>query len=169
MPDEQESYAKERDLVAQFAKRLRKGLAPWGRVTLTFEFDYTGGYADVVALTGKKNIVAFEAKLMRWRDALHQAYRTRCFAHQAYVVLPSARARVALRHGQEFLRRRVGLCAMSGEHGIQVLIDAEHSPPLQPWLVALAMESASTGGGRRRCLKVQGSERLQRRSAPIAG
>lgn len=137
--------------MAHFARCLRKGNTPWGPVRLAFEFDYIGGYTDVVALDQEGELVAFEAKLVRWRDALHQAYRTLCFAHRAYVVLPTKAAHVAVQHEYEFRRRRVGLCSVSAAGGIEVLLDANAGVPLQPWVASRAHDALAGRGERTRC------------------
>jgi hypothetical protein len=140
---EQSAYRLERNLVSDFARCLRKGDTPWGRVRITFEFDYVGGYTDVLALCAQGDVMAFEAKLARWRDALHQAYRTRCFAHRSYVVLPAKTARLAVQHEHEFRRRRVGLCAMSAERGVEVLLETDGAEPFQPWISMRALAELS--------------------------
>src|SRR5579871_6999286 len=151
-PSARGTYPLESNLVAAFARCLRRGDTQWGRVRIAFEFDYVGGYTDVLALSHAGHLVAFEAKLARWRDALHQAYRTRCFAHRSYVVLPAAAARLAAQHEHEFHRRRVGLCSVSAERGIEVLLDAAPSVPLQPWVATRAIaELGSRGGSKARC------------------
>jgi hypothetical protein len=155
----------ERNLVAHFAWCLRKGDTQWGRVRIAFEFDYIGGHADVLALCHAGHLVAFEAKLARWRDALHQAYRTRCFAHRSYVVLPTLAAHVAAQHESEFIRRRVGLCAVSPERGIEILIDAKVSLPLQPWVAARAMTKLGRGRTIAQCRLTQSSNKSHGQSA----
>jgi hypothetical protein len=66
-----------------------------------------------VALTDLCNIpseiVAVEAKLSRWKDALGQAIQYRRYADRAYVALPMTRATCALDGIKEFERHGVGL------------------------------------------------------------
>jgi hypothetical protein len=155
----------EKNLVAHFARCLRRDDSPWGQVRIAFEFDYVGGHTDVLALSPVGQLVAFEAKLARWREALHQAYRTLCFANRSYVVLPTAAARVAVHHESEFNRRRVGLCSVSLERGIDVLLDAGASTPLQPWVSSRAITELGRGGTRR-CRQMPSSNRLRKPSAP---
>jgi hypothetical protein len=159
------TFRLERNLVAHFARCLRRGDTQWGRVRIAFEYDYVGGYTDVLALCQAGHLVAFEAKLARWRDAIHQAYRTRCFANLSYVVLPDAAARVALQHEREFNRRRVGLCSVSPERGIEVVLDAAESLPLQPWVAARAMTELGRGGTKARCRQIRSSSKLRKQSA----
>ena len=139
------AYALEADLVAHFARVLDGGKTPWGNSRILFEFEHSAGWTDVVILSEKKEVVAFEAKLTRWRDALHQAYRGRCFANRVYVVLPDAIARIAMRHEIDFRRRRVGLCSVTIERGIEVLIDAACAEPSQPWVTAKALDEVESG------------------------
>lgn len=159
----------EKNLVAHFARCLRRGDSPWGHVRIAFEFDYIGGYTDVLALCPAGLLVAFEAKLARWRDALHQAYRTRCFANRSYVVLPDAIARVAVQHQGEFSRRRVGLCSVSPERGIEVLLDAEVAAPLQPWVTARALTELGRGASKGRCRQTPSSSKSLKTSARHEG
>ena len=164
----QAAYPLEERLVAHFARCLRGGDTPWGRVRIAFEFDYVGGHADVLALRPAGEVVAFEAKLTKWRVALHQAYRTLCFANRSYVVLPAKAARVAAQYETEFRRRRVGLCAMSAEHGIEVLLDADAGAPLQPWVANRAIAKlVSTRGKNEACRQTQSSKKSHRRSVRL--
>lgn len=145
----QPDYPLEEDLVAYFGRCLRRPQTPWGNgLRLVFEFDYSAGRPDVIALCGNGEVLAFEAKLYRWRDALHQAYRNRCFANRSYVVLPSAAACHAVQYEQEFRRRRVGLCSVSAKGGIEVLLETELLTPLQPWLTTRVIaQIVPTGTG----------------------
>ena len=105
------------------------------------EFFYHRGRTDVVALTSTGRILAFEAKLKDWREALHQAYRNSCFAHGSYVVLPGPAATLAHRYSAEFESRHVGLCLVS-RNRLEVLHEAKPLSPLQPWLSSLAAAQA---------------------------
>jgi len=123
----------------------------WNAGYVCCEFNYYRGKTDVVALTRDGRIVAFEAKLTRWRQALHQAQRNRCFAHETYVVLPRETAERAYRYRDEFSRRRVGLCYL--ENGRLIVLQlAETNVPVEPWLTEQAgvfAKSSSQLGGRR--------------------
>lgn len=126
-------FDSEEELVVRFERSLGRSDSPWPAIKYEREFGYIRGRADLVAISGEGTLFAFEAKLDRWRDALHQAYRNLCFAHRSYVVLPRKAAERAARYEAEFARRRVGLCCMD-EREIIVMIEAVHSDPLQPWL-----------------------------------
>lgn len=111
--------------------------SPWGSVSIKSEFFYQRGKTDVVAVDQTGSVIAFEAKLTKWRDALQQAYRNTCFAHLSYVVLPRKTALIAYRHANAFSRRRVGICYVD-ESEVVILQDTAEEPPLQPWLSARA-------------------------------
>jgi hypothetical protein len=132
----------EDNLVREFVRQLRSSHSPWGKVRIAREFSYQRGRADVLALQDKGNhLVAFEAKLVRWRDALHQAYRNTCFAHTSFVLLPRRTAIIAERYEAEFRRRNIGLCYL--EKGEVIVV---HSPdaqnPIEPWLLDQARAAA---------------------------
>ncbi|HUW12277.1 MAG TPA: hypothetical protein VM537_21305 [Anaerolineae bacterium] len=137
MAEPSPAFASEHELVEAFCSALDSEQSPWGGVTHTREFGYKRGRTDIVALDNLGTILAFEAKLSRWRDALHQAYRNTCYAHLSYVVLPEQTAARARRHSREFEIRAVGLCCVSGGC-IEVAIPASKHDPIQPWLSRLA-------------------------------
>ncbi len=114
-------------------------LAEWGarEYRLAREFDYRRGRVDIIGVCEKGYLTAFEAKLTRWRDALHQAYRSTTFANFAYVVLPIAIARRAMKFELEFERRGVGLIAVEG-NVVTIVFAAPRHDPLQPWLTEAA-------------------------------
>src|SRR2546423_290660 len=124
-------YHLEKALVDAFMARLTTPeLHPWGKLELATEFFYLRGRTDVIALTPSREIIAFEAKLHKWREALHQAYRNTCFAHFSYIVVPDHVANKAFRHASEFYRRSVGLCYPS-QNEIEVLLEPPRMEPLQ--------------------------------------
>ena len=124
-------YHLEQTLVEAFTRQLTNlEVSPWGPLQLATEFSYLRGRTDVIALTEAGEIIAFEAKLQKWRTALHQAYRNTCFAHFSYIVVPEDVAGRAIRYFAEFSRRSVGLCYPSAE-GIVVLLEPPKLTPLQ--------------------------------------
>ncbi len=137
------AYRDEQTLVRQFLRHFKKMTGRWAAARIVKEFYYQNGRTDVVAISRDGEVLAFEAKLNRWRDALHQAYRNTCFAHRSYVILPQETASVAGRFISEFDRRRVGLCAVTGK-GIVFLNDPPRTDPVQGWLA----KRAATAGGR---------------------
>lgn len=134
-------FPTERCLVESFVTHLHGADTPWGPLEIAFEFFYHRGRTDIVARTAEGDVVAFEAKLTRWREALQQAYRNTCFAHRSYVLLPRAVARVASQYETEFARRRVGLCYIE-ENQLIVAFHPPRAEPIQPWLSAEAARCA---------------------------
>lgn len=135
-------YDNERSLVEEFVGRLTTAFAPWGTVQVGREFDYSRGRADVIALTQNGHVIAFEAKLTRWKQALDQAYRNRCFAHHSFVLFPKETALSAYSREAEFTRRGVGICYLEND-SIVILLNPQPSEPLQPWLTEIASARAS--------------------------
>lgn len=137
------SFDSEAALVARFLEALKNGEHPWTvDLRIAMEFNYLRGKTDVVAVTPECEVVAFEAKLSRWKEALHQAYRNTCFAHRSYVLLPEAASTSPKRFLRQFERRRVGLCIL-GAKGLTVVIEAPLSNPLQPKLADEAIAQAA--------------------------
>lgn len=128
-------FSSEQELVNRFLEGIHSGISPWG-ATAT-EFDYQSGRTDVIAIGEDNQLVAFEAKLTRWKIAVHQAFRNTCFAEESYVVLPKNIAVRAYAQHKEFSRRRVGLCYVENSD-IVILILAPRVSPLNMWLNAKA-------------------------------
>jgi hypothetical protein len=126
-------FETEQDLVSDFVASLEASDSPWGEVSYALEFFYHRGRTDVIAISEEGAVIAFEAKLNRWRDAVQQAYRNTCFAHMSYVVLPRRIAQVASVYAYEFLSRRIGLCYVEGGR-ITIVHEAPAQNPIQPWL-----------------------------------
>jgi hypothetical protein len=138
MSDQQRPYPTENHLVEVLCAALQSQTTPWGEVQLTREFNHRSGWTDVVALDDDLNLVAFEAKLLRWREALQQAYRNTSFAHFSYVVLPERVAFRAQQYSHEFQRRAVGLCYLK-EDELVVCLPAKKNKPALPWLSQTAI------------------------------
>lgn len=135
-------FKTEQDLVNCFVTQLlrsNKLRCEVDGVQLSAEFDYIRGRTDLVALSLEGELLAFEAKLTRWRIALHQAYRNTCFSDRSYVVLPLHVALRAAEFEQEFAIRKVGLCGIS-DGTLHVLLNAPRSIPTEPWLGERARE-----------------------------
>lgn len=147
-------FESEAALVNRFIDAVRQiRESPFYVATVAQEFDYRSGRADVVTVSWEGEVLAFEAKLSRWRDALHQAYRNTCFAHRSYVLLPWSVAERAAMFESDFHERGVGLCAVNGER-IVMLLDAPRLEPLQPWLADRAVEHANLQERERRWLTI---------------
>jgi hypothetical protein len=68
-----------------------------------------GQFRAPAGWVAKSELVAVEAKLIRWREALDQAVVYRRYADRAYVLLPKRSAAIAARHKDLFLENGVGL------------------------------------------------------------
>jgi hypothetical protein len=136
------AFGTEGILVDAFIECLDAVSSPWGRTSIEREFDYRRGRTDVVAVTAEGKVLAFEAKLCRWRDALNQAYRNLCFADLSFVVLPKETAERALQCSAEFSRRGVGVCYVCATGRIVILHDADEAEPLQLWLRDAVVQKA---------------------------
>ena len=106
------------------------------------EFDYRNGRIDVIAKTKDGYLVAFEAKIERWRVALDQAYRNTSFTHYSYVLIPKVSSKRATAQFHEFELRGVGLCTMDDD-GVTIEIEASKKEPTQPWLTEDALRHIS--------------------------
>ena len=134
------AYREETQLVDDFVGCLEAESSPWGPVRVGREFFYQRGKTDIVAANEDGEVLAFEAKLVRWRDALHQAYRNTCFSHFSYIVLPMATALRAQKYHAEFERRGVGICYVADDE-LVILHQAPKLQPLLPWLCNRATSS----------------------------
>ena len=139
-------FENEEKMVLTFIDHLHVSSTPWGTVKVATEFFYQRGRTDLVVVSGG-NLIAFEAKLNKWRIALQQAYRNKCFADVSYVILPEREARIASRYQGEFERRGVGLCFVNSS-GINIVYEADIALPLQPWLHKKALEYIEQEDGR---------------------
>lgn len=130
-------YSTEKDLVDSFLAYITGN--PWDIVNYGMEFNYMRGRADVVAFSLSNELIAIEAKLSRWRIALQQAFRNKCFADKSYVLLPDSVAKVASRYEYEFDRRGIGICCIQDGH-ICIVKEAIAEEPIQPWLRQAAIQ-----------------------------
>ena len=130
-------YSLEVHLVEDLKNNLNHEANPFNVTNIATEFNYLSGRVDIIAKSKTGLLIAFEAKLLKWKKALNQAYRNTSFSHFSYVVLPSSKIKLALKYDYEFLKRGVGLCSVNNE-GVEIEIQALHNQPLQPWLTNLA-------------------------------
>lgn len=135
-------YRLEEYLVDDFVTCLAGGSTPWGAVDYVREFDFQRGRPDVIMVSEDDSVVAVEAKLTRWRDALYQATRNRTFAQRSYVLLPRNVALRAEKHIDEFRIRNVGLCYVDNRERVSIIFEPEHEAPIEPWLCRAATEAA---------------------------
>ena len=131
------TYGSEQALVDELLGRIRAEDSPWRSDEVMTEFCYGRGRTDVL-VRHNGEIVAIEAKLTKWRDALDQAYRNTCFAHRSFVCVPTETAGRAARYVGEFEMRGVGLCTIR-DGAIVVLCESSRNEPLQPWLCEAAV------------------------------
>jgi len=134
------TYNKEYELVKDFVEVLSGAESTWGQVRLFEEFNYQRGRTDVVVVTAAGAIIAFEAKLFKWRAGVRQAYRNTCFAHYSYLVLPEENAGVAASAIGLFADYSVGLCIAS-QGKLEIVIPSPRHEPIQPWISAPLFDS----------------------------
>ena len=137
------AYGLEQHLVADFLWSLCLDSYVYGITGISTEFNYQSGRTDIVARTFEGEIIAFEAKLTRWKVALNQAYRNRCFAHRSFVVLPERTAHIALKNSKEFVSRNVGIVAVSGQSHYDCVLEASVSHPCLGWLTQKALAATT--------------------------
>lgn len=137
------AYASEQALVDAFSEALTASIDPWGGLLdHAHEFFYQRGRTDIVALSPEGKVFAFEAKLRDWKEALHQAYRNTCFAHESYILLPCYVASRVVQWEVEFSRRGIGVCTLE-DGAVKILHPAKKVEPLQPWLSQRALAHIS--------------------------
>lgn len=138
-------YKLEQDLVNAFLKILpSSSFAKNGHILFSTEFDYSRGRTDIIILNHRNELIAIEAKLNNWRNALHQAYRNTCFAKLSYILVPESTAKTASKYLPEFSKRSVGLCFISQDK-INIAVEAKYNIPLQDWLHQKAIQSVKNG------------------------
>lgn len=143
----------EADLIVHFVRLLKDGLFPLKCAGCVLEFPHQAGRTDVIGVNNIGRVLAFEGKLTKWKDALQQARRNTAFAHYSYVLLPETKARVALKHKEQFRRFGVGLVTV-GKSRSQVFIPAKWQKPLLPWLTASAKKAAKAQANHELCAPV---------------
>jgi len=136
-------YSTEQELVDCFLENLLTE-GPWEASDYNVEFNYTRGKTDIITVSVDNELIAIEAKLCKWRTALHQAYRNRCYANKSYVLLPQRIAEVAFCYEYEFDRRGVGICSILNGH-ITIVKEAVMNDPIQPWLREVALQYVAKG------------------------
>jgi hypothetical protein len=141
--DEFTMFFTEQALVESFLEKLPSG-TPWKATNFKVEFNYMRGKTDVIVVSTSNELIAIEAKLSKWRNAMQQAYRNRCFADKSYVLLPYNTAQLACCYEHEFNRRGVGICSIL-DGKIVILKEATVDEPIQPWLRQIALQFAVEG------------------------
>ncbi len=118
-------------------------------------------------------VVAVEAKLARWRDAVDQAEEYLHFANRSYVALPTETVTRSTELKAECRKRRLGLLAVSRQ-GVELVREAPLHRPRTPawvWLVARALDeqrraTATMPSPARRAMRVGGQGPYARGSRP---
>lgn len=106
-------YKTEKQLVKEFKGKLKRTRKKEIRCSnVMTEFNYRSGRPDIMGKNKDGVLITFEAKLVKWRDALHQAYKNTLFAHYSYVILPNTIVKSVIKYQNEFEKRRVGLCTI---------------------------------------------------------
>ena len=130
------------DLESELVECFQKVLNIYGPFSLNshaLEFNYSSGRTDILATNERNYLYSFEAKLLKWKEGLQQAYKNSSFSHFSYVLLPHDKISPALKNVNEFHERRIGLCTIKNSK-INVLIKAPFNKPLQPWLTTSALD-----------------------------
>jgi hypothetical protein len=138
-------YKLECHLVSDVEEILSTSDNPFSELRFALEFNHSDGRVDIIALTVEGELIAFEAKLTRWRIAINQAYRNTSFSHYSYVMLPQQTVKNALKRRHEFETLGIGLCSVDPS-GITVEIPASRKAPFQPWLTDTAMQYITSRG-----------------------
>ena len=100
-----EAIAKEIFMQTEPVRRLLLGrLSNWSLV-----HSRGGHFRMSKAWLARSEIIAIEAKLTRWKDAIEQAATYRRYADRSFVLLPKQTADVAAQHKDVFLKAGVGL------------------------------------------------------------
>lgn len=134
-------YKLEKLLVDEFINYvLKTPFQKWGVLEISTEFNYIRGRADIIGLAKSGEILAFEAKLINWREALHQAYRNTCFAHYSFILIPENVAYQATKYLSDFRERSVGICYFSNQE-LHIPLAPPKNTPLQNWLSIKAINT----------------------------
>lgn len=111
-----EAIAKAVFMQAEPVRRLLLGrLSSWYLVRRSGD-----EFRPAKAWVSRSEIVAVEAKLTRWREALVQAAAYRRYADRAFVLLPTASALAAAQHKEEFTEAGVGLLTYGDDNVVRV-------------------------------------------------
>ncbi len=126
-------YNLEKILVKDFKEHISCDNSPLEILTYATEFNYVSGKIDLLASNEKQQLIAFEAKLLKWKVALNQAYRNSSFAEYSYVVVPNNIIDRVKKFKNEFDKRGIGLISVNDE-GIEIIFKSKYKKPIQPWL-----------------------------------
>ena len=142
LPGVEACFPNEGSMVRELRALLTNQTGPVCCSSVVSEFDYSSGRTDLIGLSSRAILHAFEAKLLKWREALEQARRNACFAHYTYVALPPRAAERALKAKDDFRRHGVGLLVLTGNEA-RLAIRPRKNVPLLPWLTKVALAHLS--------------------------
>lgn len=74
----------------------------------------------------QSEVIAIEAKLTKWREALDQAIEYRHYSDRSYVLLPHFCVEIAIRHIHEFKRAGVGILSYNPK-AVEKILEAKPS------------------------------------------
>src|SRR5437870_7296294 len=115
---------------------LAEPIAAWlerAGFTVRMEVPILGRRADLLGLR-PGSLMAIEAKMNNWAQALRQAIAYQLGADRSWVAMPLAAASRAYRQRWHFEAERVGLLAIDDQGGVRSAIPAGPSPRLLPFL-----------------------------------
>jgi hypothetical protein len=123
---------------------------PWRsehKIRHTTELRITRNRADIVFFEETPDgdvgtIIAVEAKLKNWRQAIQQAYRDRLFADRVYVALPSEHASSAIENISQFRQTSVGLIIWEDDRA-KVYYHPPRNRSVSRWHVTAARSNLS--------------------------
>jgi hypothetical protein len=111
-----DAIAREVFMRAEPVRRLLLGrLSSWYLVQ-----NYDGEFKTAKAWVSQSEIIAIEAKLTRWRDAIAQAAAYRRYADRTFVLLPMQNAVIAAQHKAAFAEAGVGLLSYGDGRVVRV-------------------------------------------------
>jgi|SRR5690242_3278391 len=120
------------------ASRVRTSLARLKRHRLVTQASSEGVFkSNAQRIRRRAEIVAVEAKLERWSEAIQQARHYLTFANRAYIAIPAHRAKASNKVRQECRKAGVGLVAV-GKREASVLVRAPRAEVFTPerlWLL----------------------------------
>lgn len=133
----------EKDLVSDFINIVQYK-NPWGLISFNTEFNYNGGRTDLIGTNENNDVIAIEAKLIKWKTAIQQAYRNTCFANKSYVLLPKSVSDKICKYDQYFHNRGIGLCCLENNQ-IKIIIEAQEENPIMPSISKKALSYIEKG------------------------
>ncbi len=135
-------YQSEAAFVRSFVGLLRAAPSPFEHVGYAREFSNgTSSRPDIIIVTQSGEVIAIEAKLTRWRDAMGQAYRNTFFSDRSFVLLPPSIARRAAQNVAELHAHGIGVCTMV-DNAIEIVSEAPLAQPYNIYRRELAREKA---------------------------